>query len=829
MIKKELIDARNWSERKEALVQEIASADLIGFDLETEDSGRHEGLNRFMKVNAEGHKSKGKKLVFDVNRTVVCGFSWYCDGSDTAYYLNLAHADVENRIPWSEAVQLLEARKPDAHWIAHNAPFELTMTAKSLGYVLTNVICTLQMAVSAFNEDQYNQQKMFSCGFGEMQKLLAPIANKFAIMDPYDLNDEQEELLSKIIGKTTKSTFSYNGLVDSLKYGYGLKQLTKSLFGYEQQTFEETLNGEAHMGQITGEECCEYGADDAYWAVRIFHEVLPMLVSQNDQLVNTFLEQENPMIEVFSQIQQNGMRVNLEAIYKRREAERVNYANTVRRMHQLVNQLLPFPEEPNSSLMKQGWYSKSNGASQRRKIEQWARRPLPESDFSAAMTTRSPVTAAWAFEKGLPESKGPNLAYYMMQRILMFDLHGCSYCGSDKEGRAKALKKYPEMEEMITLLNELATIDQVMKLYLNPYTLLADPETQRFYPVVSSMLNSRRMASALPNPMQLAKRGETTYIRGFFLGDEEDHVVVSIDWSQIELVLIGDFSGDEGFREAYGQLPFKDLHRKAAADVLEVSPDQVSKADRTKIGKGANFNYWYSGALSTVGDVMGWSSDRMWEATDAYRSTFADAEEWRVDLIAEAREHGFITLPDGHRRTLFEATYEWQQLWTERWANTGYEGLKNFGQLFVKKLTNRAANKIVNSMIQGSCATLAKRSILRINKRIEELGIRARFMIPIHDELVFSVHRDDVVLFIREAKRIMCDHPDIIKNLAVDATASVGRTFEPYHPEKAPFGQIELDEAPPILGFEKDAKLNDAEIERVVQYLYEEIPYDQAA
>ncbi|MCG7628952.1 DNA polymerase [Epibacterium sp. MM17-32] len=841
MIKSKLIDMRNWFELKDQLIAEIASSGLIGFDIETEDSQRHEGLNQFMKVDTEGHKSKGKRLVFDVNRTVICGFSWYCDESDTAYYLNLAHADVENRIPWSEARQLLDARAPDAHWICHNAPFEITMMMKSLGYEMTNVICTLQLAVSAFNEDQYPEDKMFSCGFGGMRNMLPAIAEAFAEMDPYgDLTEKQSDLLGKIIGKTTSSSFSYNALVSDMTYGYGLKKLTKSLFGYEQATFDETLNGKAHMGQITGDECCAYGADDAYWALRIFHRLLPMLPYQNDQLMSTFFEQENPMIYVFADIWMNGMRINLDAVHERRQVERETYAEKVVELQALVRDMLPFPDEPNQWLMNESWYGKTSGKTYRSRIEAWAKRDLPADPFDIAYTTAGAVSNAWAEEQGKPKSKGPNFSHYMMMRTLMYDLPGIKpiYSGgkvaSDKGAREKLQKRNEKVAPLLKLINEMAGIEQRMKLYLTPYLQLCDPETQRVYPVVSSQLNSRRMAASFPNPMQLAKRGESTYIRGFYLPDEEDHVIVSIDWSQIELVLIGDFSDDEGFREAYGQLPFKDLHTKAVGDMFGTSdPKSLPnfKDLRTKVGKGANFNYWYSGALSTVGDAMGWSSDKMWEMTEAYRETFAQAEEWRVDLINEARDKGFVTLPDGHRRHKFEASYAWQKLWRDRWQSTTEVGLHNFGDLFVRKLTNRAANQIVNSMIQGSCATLAKRSILAIRRLHNQF--RFRFMIPIHDELVFSVHRDDAVEFIKAAKAAMCDHPEIIKTLAVDATASVGRTFEPYHPERAPMGQIELDEAPTLPGWlpaeTKDQRLDEEQIQQVIHYLFEEQQYAIAA
>jgi len=843
MIKSTLVDARNWEHIKEDLLEEISTAGLVGFDIETQDADRHEGLNQFMKVNDDGHKSKAKKLIFDTRRTTVTGFSWYCDEGETAYYLNLAHADVENRIPWEEARQILDAKPEGAHWICHNGPFEITMMNTSLGYELENVICTLQMAVSAFNEDQYEPGKMIGEGFGGMRNMLAAIGATFSDMDPYgELTEKQADLLGKIIGKTTSSSFSYNAMVKDLAYGYGLKKLVKSLFYYEQTTFDQVLNGKAHMGQLTGEEVAAYGADDAYWAVKIFHRLLPMLMYQNDKLLNTFFEQENPMIYVFSEIWQKGMRINLDQVHKRRAIERDHYAEKVIELQALVREMLPFPEEPNQWLMNETWYGKSRGKTYRDRITAWATKDLPAHShdlFEVAATTAGAVSNAWAGERGLPKPKGPNFSHYMMMRTLMYDLPGIKpiyskgKVASDKDAREKLEKKNEYVAPLIKILNDMAGIEQRMKLYLTPYLQLCDPETQRVYPVVSSQLNSRRMAASFPNPMQLAKKGESTYIRGFYLPDEDDHVIVSVDWSQIELVLIGEFSGDEGFKEAYGQIPFKDLHKKAAADMFGILVSEVTKDLRGKVGKVSNFGYWYSGALNTTGEAMGWSSEKMWEMTAAYRETFPEAEQWRVDLINEARDKGFVTLPDGHRRQKFEASYQWQHMWRSRWESTDQQGLANFGNLFVRKLTNRAGNQIVNSMIQGSCATLAKRSILEINKQIKARGLRARFMIPIHDELVFSVHRDDAIEFIKLVKTAMCHHPEIISNLAVDATASMGRTFEPYHPERAPLGQIELDEAPALEGWlpaeTKDQRLDDEQIQQVIHYLFEEKQYAAAA
>lgn len=89
---------------------------------------------------------------------------------------------------------------------------------------------------------------------------------------------------------------------------------------------------------------------------------------------------------------------------------------------------------------------------------------------------------------------------------------------------------------------------------------------------------------------------------------------------------------------------------------------------------------------------------------------------------------------------------------------------------------------------------------------------------PIHDELVYSVHHIEALEFLRLAKGAMCHHPEIITDLVLDATASIGRNFEPFSDQNTK-GQIEIDESPEILGFKKNSKLNDEQIQKVIDYL----------
>lgn len=886
MIKSILVDKRNFFGIRDKIIEELKTCSLCGLDLETQDVNAHEGIKTLRKENAEGDKSAAGKMVFDWHRMVITGLSIYPDNSDSAYYFNLAHADTANRLEWLNVKDLLDAKNPIASFICHNAPFEITVLKTTYNYELSNVIDTMQMAVSAYGPDEYDRDLFIKSDFGDIALLfneardvfrvtpLPPVADSSSEEKQERLNPRQQELLNKVIGKTSRASYSYNGLVDKMAYGYGLKKAVMSFFGHKMTTYEEVLGDARHMGELTGEQVVAYGCDDSYWAVQLFFKLYQYMETNCPDTINCFFEQENPMIYIYSKVRCEGMVVNKEAIEARRVLERASFAQKLREIKATIKELLPFPEKLDEKLSKyEKWYA-TKGHDYRKKLENWANSPDSSDDFTQAIQISSPVSNAWKGKK----CDGLSLNHYYQTRVLMYDLcriPAIVYKGkvmSDSECRGEVrdkiknnietynsepevVKFFENADKLIKLLGELSGVEQRMKLYLTPYLLLTDPKTNRMYPELSSLLATRRLAAINPNPMQLAKRGESTYVRGFYLPDKEDHVLLSLDWSQIELVLIGEFSGDPEFASAYSQLPYRDLHIGATADVLSViipevtedmikgmhkmsaselppkllvkpngdtlSPGDAKKFWRTTVGKGANFNYWYSGALATVGETMGWTSDQMWKATERYRERYAVAEKWRVDTIEKARWDSFVTLPDGHRRVRYEATYEWENIARKMFGLHRDEAITRFGNEIIRATKTRAGNQLINALIQGSCATLAKRSVLSIIDRIKSEGLDANFKLTIHDELLFSVHKDHVVRFIKMAKEVMCNHPQIIKNLKIDATASIGLTFEPYHAEKAPLGQIELDEAPAFLGFGDGVKLNDEQITSVVDYLFE--------
>lgn len=899
-----LLDQRNLLEQLPIIIQAVAAADFVGLDIETHDDQRHEGLNKMMKVDEETRKkSGGKKLLFDNQRTVVTGISIYPEGCDTCWYINLAHADVQNRVPWQVAQHILDAKNPSAFFVAHNAPFELVMLGNSLKYEIKNVICTLQMCVSCYGSDEYAWERFIRADLGEIGKLI-PALRRASIgynsAEDRQFKGELAEIAGKITAKESDAAWSYNGWVDEIAWGYDLKKAIRQHFGYQMSTFAETLGENAHMGQLTGDQVAAYGCDDAYWAVRLFRKIMTMMISHAPNAIAAFFETENPMVHAYADMWRQGMRLDLERVLERRDHEREEFAKLLRSLKAALRKV-EFPTDPDPRLLKhEKWYAKS-AVKIRDELRKWIKSADSKDAYEQCQQVRSPVSNAWAVESGNEESDGPNLVHYYRMRTILYDLlrlpleFSQGKVQSDGESRGVLLHKAqkaseipdddktvagwkqhaPVAVEVLTALAAMSSCEQRMKLYLTPYVHLIDPITGRVYPTVSSMLDTRRIASSNPNPMQLAKQGESTYIRGFFLADADDHYVVSRDWSGIELVIIGELSGDPEFAKVFGQLPHGDLHSGAAADILAVevpgltetsfkalktAPDwevwkdawkyelDIRKIDRllvnfngkpltpgesfkfyrgTAVGKGANFNYWYSGWLGTIGERMGWSMETTAEAVARYTERFAVAEEWRRNTIHFGQDHGYVELPDGHRRYRREGTQEWLMHWLRKWPiddgpmNEGFNGVVHE---IARKIQKRANNQFVNTMVQGTCAALMKRTILRFRAAFRERGWtdrEARIMIPIHDELVFSVHKSLIHEFLALSERIMADHKDLFPTLALDSSPAIGRNFEPWNPVKAPFGQIELYEPPKEIVGEKLAgqRLDRAGVDLVLDYL----------
>lgn len=840
-INRVLVDRTNWEQLKPTLLAKVTAADLMGFDIESHDEDRHEGLNALMKIDDEGHRH-GQKLIFDTNRTTVTGFSIYPDDTDTAYYFNLAQADAHNRLNFSDVRCLLDTFK--GYYVIHNAAFEIVMMEKALniGYKLPHgrVLDSMILCVTAYNSDTYSKAAFANAQLTGLYKLIPEIKVAWAMND----TEAQENLIKKFCAKESDAAHSYNGFIKDLAWGYNLKKASKSWLGYTQKTFEETLGDKPHMGCLAGAEVVHYGADDAITCVQLYHTVLAWLMENNPAAINTYFNQENPCCWVYAQMNATGMRVNVEAIYKAQEQQRVEYAAALRKMQTLLAQAMAqYSGKASQQLIKyEKWYEKPTTTKVAPEIvdgrtkylwliKQFIDTPDNLSDYDLVnYHVRSPVGKGWS---GI-EPTAINLSHYMPMRVILFDILGlkatveAGKIQSDGEARDRLYEKSNSelVKGILDCYKVMGTIEQALKLFVTTYIKLLDPDTGRIYPTVSSLLDTRRIAMSNPNTMQLSKMGPSKFVRSFFLPDDDNSVILAPDFSAIELVILGGYSDDPNFVEAYGQRPHRDLHSQTAAMMLDISVEEFSKLpnkkELRKEAKIFNFGYWYSGSLSTAGKPLGWSDEKIWEMTDKYKSGYITAEQWRIETINRAKINGYVELPDNLRRYRFEATQMWADMMQGKFDRLN---ISDFGRICIRKIQNRAANQSVNALIQGLCATLIKRKMYRaMFKDIPRLGLRARLMFPCHDEIVSSVHRDDFFKFKEYMYELMIDGEGIFDNVKIDSSLAMGRNYLAFNLENNPTGLVELMEMdknlPCIPKHRWEKKATDEETGLILDYMF---------
>lgn len=834
-IKKTLVDRRNLQEVIARLKPILAGTQLMGFDIETHDALRHEGLNQLMKVDEDGKKAAGSKLIFDTNRTTVTGFSLYPDGTDESYYFNLAHADSENCISFDEVRHLLDAY--EGYYIIHNAPFEIVMLEKGLNtkWKLPHgkVIDTLILCVTAYNSDTYTKSEFAKRQLTGLYKLVPDLMVAYGSGDI----ERQEDLVNKFCAKESDAVHSYNGFVKEFAWGFNLKKASKHWLNYTQTTFEEVLQGRGHMGQITGAEVVNYGADDAITCVGIYHEVMAWLMQENPNAIKTFFNQENPCCWVYAQMNASGMRVDVDAIYRAQDSQRIEYAVGLRKMKTILAEALStvWTGEPSQQLLKyEKWYEKGRDR-YLSLIKQFAALPDNLSDYDLVnFGVRSPVGKGWSGQ----EVNAVNLSHYMPMRVILFEIFGLKALvearkiQSDGEARDKLRAKAEEsgnklVVELMDCYQTLEGISQSLKLYINNYIKMVDPETGRMYPSISSILDTRRTSTSNPSPQQLTKFGSSKFVRSFFLPDDENSVILAPDFSAIELVIIGGYSNDAGFLKAYGQRPHDDIHSQTAALMLGLTIEEFNKLPnkkqmRNEQGKIPNFSLWYSGTLHTAGKQLGWDADTVKMKTELYKAGYAEAEQWRLDTISDTKLKGYAELPDHLRRYRFESTPMWAQLMQNKFEKLG---VQEFGKQCIRRIQARSSNMAVNALVQGLCATYAKRKLYRaMFKDFPRLGLRARVMTLIHDELVVSVHRDDVMKAKDYLYELMIDGEGIFDNVKIDSSMAMGRNYLAFNREKNPKGLVELmeiDKDLPCIPKERwGQKATDEETGLILDYIF---------
>lgn len=226
-----------------------------------------------------------------------------------------------------------------------------------------------------------------------------------------------------------------------------------------------------------------------------------------------------------------------------------------------------------------------------------------------------------------------------------------------------------------------------------------------------------RLSSNNPNLQNIPVRTERgKEIRKAFVPRDSDHILLSADYSQIELRIVAAISGDPAMCDAFRHA--KDIHTATAAKVYGVEEKDVTKEMRYK-AKSVNFGIIYGQGAFGLADNLGISRTEAKEIIDNYKKQFANIQKYMDDTINFARETGYVQTLMGRKRWLRDI---------------------NSSNFTVRGFAERNA---INSPIQGTAADMIKLAMTKIHETFKQHRFRSKMILQVHDELIFDATRDE--------------------------------------------------------------------------------------
>ncbi|MEI8052109.1 MAG: DNA polymerase I [Bacteroidota bacterium] len=272
------------------------------------------------------------------------------------------------------------------------------------------------------------------------------------------------------------------------------------------------------------------------------------------------------------------------------------------------------------------------------------------------------------------------------------------------------------------ICNDILTFRELAKLkstYVDALPLLINSKTGRVHTsYAQAVAVTGRLSSNNPNLQNIPIRSDRgREIRKAFIPRDENYVLVSADYSQIELRIVAAISGDENMCEAFKT--GKDIHTATAAKVFNVEESEVTKEMRYK-AKSVNFGIIYGQGAFGLSENLGIARSEAKEIIDNYKKQFPDIQKYMDDTIAFAKENGYVQTLMGRKRWLKDI---------------------NSANFTVRGFAERNA---INSPIQGTAADMIKLAMINIGESFKKHQFKSKMLLQVHDELVFDVLKSEL-------------------------------------------------------------------------------------
>ena len=301
----------------------------------------------------------------------------------------------------------------------------------------------------------------------------------------------------------------------------------------------------------------------------------------------------------------------------------------------------------------------------------------------------------------------------------------------DPKAKKTKTGQYQTGEDVLTALagksdivKDILDFRQLQKLkstYVDALPQLVNPKTGRVHTSFNQAVAATgRLSSNNPNLQNIPIRTERgREVRKAFIPRDADHVLLSADYSQIELRIIAHISQEANMMEAF--INGIDIHTATAARVYGIGIDEVD-SDQRRNAKAVNFGIIYGQSAFGLSQNLGIARKEAAEIIEQYFAQYPGIKRYMSDTMNFARENGYVETIMGRRRYL-------------RDINSANQTVRGF-----------AERNAINAPIQGSAADMIKIAMIQIHKDMADQKLKAKMTLQVHDELVFDVPKDEVAV-----------------------------------------------------------------------------------
>lgn len=467
---------------------------------------------------------------------------------------------------------------------------------------------------------------------------------------------------------------------------HNMNVLAETYLGYSPVSIETLIGkkgkgGQSSMRDVPLEQIKEYASEDADITLQLKELFAPMLKeTETDQL---FTEVEVPLIQVLADMEREGIRLD-------------------------VDNLKEFSQQLQNDIVQ---------------VEA-AIQELAGTKFNVS-SPKQVGEILFDYLKIVDKPKKTKTGQYATSEDILIKL----------ENKHPIVSKILDYRELVKLKST----------YVDALPLMVNERTRRIHTSFNQVVAvTGRLSSDNPNLQNIPIRTERgRQIRKAFIPRDAEHVLLSADYSQIELRVVASISGDPNMCEAFTS--GKDIHTATAAKVFGVPESEVTKEMRYK-SKSVNFGIIYGQGAFGLAENLGISRGEASEIINSYKKEFAGIQTYMADSINFARENGYVKTLLGRKRWLKD-------------INSSNQTVRGY-----------AERNAINAPIQGSSADMIKVAMIRIHKELKEKNLRSKMVLQVHDELVFDVYKPELDM----VKPIIEKHMQEALKLSVPVEVGMG-------------------------------------------------------